>query len=129
MVDGRRLTVTREKAEFVWDVFNGKVKPDAKQRKFCERVEDVIFSWRNAPDEYIQANLKKIIPMAVSSWRVNRSGQHTRPDTNQDWEFAKRWGLWENGPTMLVPNRAPVEVSHTTLPVDFSEPTNQKGKL
>lgn len=127
MANSRQVAVTREKAEFVWGVFYGLVKPDAKQKRFCEQVEDVIFSWRNAPDDYIQANLDKIIPMALAEWRVNRDGQLTRPGTEHAWAFAKRWGLWNNGPTMLVTKHARVaELSPTVLPVDFSEPTRDK---
>lgn len=102
--DGKKSNISAEQGLGIWQVLNGEIEGDEKQQEFCRKVEKIYLNWRNAPDNYIKANFDLIMPMALSDWMVNEKGQPTEPETGNDfaWKFAKRWGLWEYGPTKLV---------------------------
>lgn len=102
--NGTKKTVAREVAEGVWNVLIGTSEPiNAQQEHYVLSVHKVVFNWRNAPDSYIRANLKVIVPLATREWACDRQGQLARPVTDGAWDFARKWGLWEFGrPTPLV---------------------------
>lgn len=126
--DKRQKTVSRETAQAVWDVLTGKAEPDVKQEQFCLQVNTVTFDWRTAPDDYIEFHLDNVLPLALAEWAVNDRGQVTRPSTEHGWQFAKKWGLWDNGATMLAAKYAKVaEVPAAILPVDFSESAKERS--
>lgn len=76
--------------------------PEVQQVKLRE-IKAVFLNHNHAPDEYIYENLSWIIPFALNDWIVDRHGKPKRPGSYRAFEFARKWGLWENGrPSDLV---------------------------
>lgn len=75
-----------------------------QQEQYLSTIKGLYLNWRNplTPEDYIEAHLSDIIPIALNEWKVDRRGNYTRPDTDEAWKFARRWGLWWNGKSLLV---------------------------
>lgn len=94
---GKKMAITREHGEFLWKSLHDPSGLDEEQLDKLANVQEIYLNWRNAPDEYIRENLGGIIPMALNDWSVTGHGKLIKPQSNFAWQFARRWGLWENG--------------------------------
>ncbi|KNX50289.1 hypothetical protein, partial [Listeria monocytogenes] len=59
---------------------------DDKQIAYMQTVKTLWLNWHSAPDDYIQANLSWIIPMALNDWIVDIHGKPTKPQTTEAWD-------------------------------------------
>ena len=101
--NGKEETIDAATAASIWLVLCGEKDATKEQENFMERVKNIHLNWRNAPDSYIKKRFETILPMALADWVVNHAGKPVRPGSEFAWQFAKRWGLWENGhPSSLV---------------------------
>ena len=101
--NGKEEGVTPEVGASVWEVLSGEKEATKDQENFMLRVKNVHLNWRNAPDSYIKKRFELILQMALSDWSVDRNGRPKKPGSEFAWQFAKRWGLWENGaPSAIV---------------------------
>jgi hypothetical protein len=101
--DNRQKIVSHEQALTIWQVLTGEIEPDEQQETFCMQVDQVFFCWREAPDSWIERHCNTVFPVAISAWLCGRDGKPTKPWAQDDWEFAKRWGLWHEGrPSEIV---------------------------
>ena len=90
--------ISHQQAVDILDVLEGRKQPENdKQATFCGTVHKVYFAWRNADPLWIMANIEAVIPLALSGWAVNHEGRPTRPDSEQSWQFAKKYQLWQSG--------------------------------
>ena len=94
---GQSTQVPRDKAETIWEIMQGTQPGTPAQENFCRKIKHIIMSWRDAPDDYIEENRDVISRQAIKEWKVNRQGKPSRPDSQFDWNFAHRWGLWSYG--------------------------------
>jgi hypothetical protein len=112
--NGSKKAVSAEQGLKIWQNLRDPTGADERQLAYLSTVSAIFLNWRNAPDDYIQENLKSIIPIALNEWKYTRQGKPARPDTDYAWRFAKRWGLWLNGmPTVLVSD--PAALTHPPI--------------
>lgn len=103
---GRKQNISAEQGIRLWEALCAPELADDKQLAYMKTVKTLWLNWHVAPDDYIQANLDWIIPMALNEWIVDVHGKPTKPQTTEAWDFAKKWGLWLSGPTMLATRSA-----------------------
>lgn len=105
-LDGTARNITAAQGIALWKALHDPTGLDEAQLNRLAKIQSLYLNWRqiSTPDAYIKENLDYIIPMALSEWKVDAStGKPTKPDTQDAWAFAKRWGLWEHGqPSILV---------------------------
>lgn len=104
LTNGKKQSISGKQGLFLWKALHDPASLDDAQAARLKQVKAVYLAWRDAPDDYIEENLKGIIPLALNDWAVNpQTGKPTRPGDDFSWKFARRWGLWENGqPTELA---------------------------
>lgn len=103
LTNGNKRNVPPDLGMRLWNSLHDPSGLDEDQLDYLKTIKAVFLNWHKAPDEYVAGNLDWIIPLALNDWRIDRYGKHTRPDSDEAWRFAKRWGLWEFGaPTALV---------------------------
>lgn len=106
--NGSKQVISAEQGRTIWGVLSGKIKPTPEQEKYCLKVKKVFLNWRNAPDSYIKQYFEIMVDLATLGWMADKEGNITQPEPADApaWNFAKRWGLWENGnPTVLIVQR------------------------
>lgn len=115
--DGTREVRSETEAEKLWLIKVGRARPLNKAqaayvRFIRKHIKRIRLNYRTAPEEYVIANLDEIIPQALSSWIVDRKGHPIRPNTQEDLDFAVKYGLWRrNKPTALVTRKGPHQLS------------------
>ncbi len=101
---GRWVPLSAKQGRELWEVLQGRGKPDAKQVAFADRVRSIHLNWRNAPDDYITINWHRVLPYALRDWEVYKTGKLARPCDEFTLQFCLKWGLYADGaPTSKVP--------------------------
>jgi hypothetical protein len=111
---GIKKSLPHKQAVILWKTLRNTNNLTPAQKAKVSQIEAVYLNYREAPDEYVEENLRRIIPMVVGGWIVDVQGKPLRPQGREDLEFAKRWGLWFKGkPTDLAlrPATTPVQVT------------------
>lgn len=113
-LDGSKQFVSKEQGIKIWRGLHEPDNLDQQQLEYLGTIKRLFLNWRDAPEDYIEANLSSIIPLALNEWRVDKHGRPLKPATEFAWKFSKRWGLWNQGqPTVLVTN--PTAITQTSL--------------
>lgn len=94
--------MTAEQGAKLWEGLCDPSNLDDKQLDYLKSIKSIYLNWRNAPDSYIEEHLDKIIPQALSEWSVDARGKTLKPATEHAWTFARKWALWDKGPTYLI---------------------------
>lgn len=93
--DDTKHVIDHNKALKLWNVLCGEAEPENEaQATYAAETKRLYLAWRTAPDSYIQKYINNIIPMAITTWRVDRNGMPVRPGNAWDMSFAKKWGLY-----------------------------------
>jgi hypothetical protein len=106
--DGKREFAPESRAEKLWRILVGQAVPiNSAQKQYCDSVKreikKVVLNYHTAPEDYVRANLSKLLPQILADWTVDRQGNPLHPATAASWDFAKKYGLWKGRkPTSIV---------------------------
>lgn len=107
--DGHREFPSDTEAEKLWRIKIGQANPQtAAQKRYVDHICKTVYqvrltNYREAPEDYIRANIRDMVPFIVAKWIVDYRGRPTRPANKIDMEFAIKYGLWRGGkPTDLI---------------------------
>lgn len=115
--DGKRTALSVEQGVKLWKALRSPTGLTDEQLDRLANIKAVYLNWHTAPDDYIRENLSAIIPLALNDWYVNSQGKPTKPQSDEAWRFAKKWGLWQFGrPTLLVSGGSVAAAAEPALP-------------